>query len=75
MNTAIWLFSFRYFTISFVVPWRLQQKEEPKWFPCVIGFGFFIGSLANLAIPLAYCYTDFKINGALAKPKDEATEI
>lgn len=75
MNEAIWLFSFRYFTISFVVPWRLQEKEEPRWFSCVIFLGFALGCLANLMIPLAYIYTLFKYDGAFIQDVNKRQEI
>ena len=70
LGEAFWLFSFRYFTISFVIPRRLKQVEEPKCFRWLIFSGFVVGCLANLAIPVAFTWVTFKLNGAL-KIEDE----
>ena len=75
MNEAFWLFSFRYFTISFVIPWQLKQVEEPRWFRWVIFLGFLLGCLANVAIPVAFTWVTFKINGSLKKSEAEASTI
>ena len=70
LNEAIWLFSFRYWAISFAIPWQLSGKERPTWFNVVAVLLFSVGVISNFIVPVLYSYYAFKLNNALAKGED-----
>ena len=72
MNEAIWLFSYRYWHISFVIPWKLQSLETPRWFIWLSNAIWFVGCLANLCVPVAYASLGWFLNSSLDKSESYA---
>ena len=62
LNLAIWVFSFRYWKISFVIPMQLAGKEATGVFRAVCFTIFTLGFLLNLLVPVLNSYYGFKIN-------------
>lgn len=74
LNEAIWLFSFRYWAISFAMPWKLKNIVLPTSFKIMAFSIFLIFGLLNIIFPLLYAYYGLKLNKEINAP-DEAASI
>ena len=74
-NEAIWLFSFRYWTISFVIPWQLRSEPVSKSYRVITFIILITGILLNFFIPFTYAYCYFRLNNSLDKSYDRIVEV
>ena len=65
LNETIWIFSLRYWAISFVIPWQLKMRDTPQWFITISTTLFILGLILNFVAPLGYAYYGAKINYSL----------
>ena len=76
LNESIWFFSFRYWAISFAMPWKLKQIEMPRTFKILAFSIFLIVVLLNIIFPILYAYYGFLLNTAIdSESKEEAERI
>ena len=73
-NEAFWLFSYRYFIISYIMPWRLKDLKIPVSFKIGSTAFFIIGLLANAIAPAMECYYIYRYNNAILD-MDTAVEV
>ena len=62
---AIWIFSFRYWVTSFVIPWQLRSHETPKGFVVLSLILFIFFAILNILTPVGYAYWGAMINSSL----------
>lgn len=65
LNEAVWIFSIRYWAISFVIPWQLKSKDTPKNFLIFQSTLFIVGLILNFLAPAGYAYYGIKVNDTL----------
>ena len=65
LNEAVWVFSLRYWVISFVIPWQLKSQDTPKSFLILSTTLFVLGLILNLIAPVGYSYYGYEINNTL----------
>jgi hypothetical protein len=72
LNEAVWFFSFRYWAISFVMPWQLKGIKVPNWYKILALITFFTGVILNAVFPFLYNYYGKRLNNSLKDPVDRA---